>query len=143
MVATSPRMEVVGRAPNVRAIGERIATLRPDVVLLELERHDDDLIPTLLGLADSDNGVRSGPGVVVLSDDPGNAWTSTMLRSGVRGFLPRTASSEEVAAAVEAAAVGLLVIHPDAAESIIPTPSAAGRSGAATSSEALTPREVE
>ncbi len=47
--------------------------------------------------------------VIVLSDDPSPGWLRT---TGVRGVLPSDCSAEELTAAIQAAAAGLLVLHP-------------------------------
>jgi DNA-binding NarL/FixJ family response regulator len=62
-------------------------------------------------------------------------------RSGVRAVLPRQATAEEVIAAIEAAAAGLVVLHPDSADALQAVPSSAGRAWSAA--QPLTPREAE
>ena len=56
------------------------------------------------------------PPLVVLSADPQPPWLGEALRAGVRGVLPREASTAEIAAAIEAAAAGLVVLHPEAVD---------------------------
>src|SRR5262245_5784920 len=52
------------------------------------------------------------PRVVLLADDLARAAFPRLLRLGVRAMLPRDASEDEIAAAVEAVAAGLIVLHP-------------------------------
>jgi DNA-binding NarL/FixJ family response regulator len=54
------------------------------------------------------------------------------LRAGARGALPRESGPEEIAAAVQAVAAGLLVVHPDLADAADPAHAAGAP---------LTPRE--
>jgi NarL family two-component system response regulator YdfI len=79
----------------------------------------------------------SSPPLIVLALDPQPPWLSEALRAGVRGVLPRDASIPEIAAAIEAAAAGLVVLHPEAVESpvvrIRPAPNA----------DPLSAREIE
>jgi DNA-binding NarL/FixJ family response regulator len=75
--------------------------------------------------------------VIVLAVDPQPAWLGEALRAGVRGVLPRDAAIAEIVAAIEAAAAGLVVLHPEAVDG------AAVRTAAAVQGEALSPRELE
>ena len=81
------------------------------------------------GLADA------AAAVILLSEDP--QWTAEALRSGVRAILPRELSAAEMLAAVEAAAAGLVAMHPQDLEALLPV------SHPARKVEALSPREVE
>jgi len=57
--------------------------------------------------------------------------------------LPRQAAPEEIVGAVEAAAAGLIALHPAAAESIWSLLPAPVRTTVAPAGQALTPREIE
>jgi len=142
LVASSPALSVVGSVSGVAALGRAVASLQPHVVLLELEPHEDDPAPALLALADS--SAPAVPAVVVLADDPRGEWTAEALRSGVRAMLPREATAVEIVAAVAAAAVGLVVLHPNAVGLLLPLlPTPARAAPPLASNAALTPREVE
>jgi DNA-binding NarL/FixJ family response regulator len=90
-----------------------------DVIVTDGERFEEllDLSPTAA--------------LVVLGDDP------QVLRSGVRGWLPRNAPSNQIIAAVQAAAAGLVVLAADDVENILAPPRTA------RGTEALSPREAE
>ena len=51
------------------------------------------------------------PPVMLLADDLERTAFIRLLRSGVRAILPRAASAPEIAAGIEAVAVGLVVLH--------------------------------
>ncbi len=139
-----PALEVVGRAANTAALERNVRILQPDVVLYELEQHDDDPMSSLEPLVGGPaRSPRSGPALVVLADDPRGGWAAEALRAGVRGVLPREASAAEIVAAVTAAAAGLVALSPDLIEAILPALSAAPRALPPAPSQALTPREVE
>lgn len=121
LVKASPGLEVVGHADGVKDLAERTRELRPDVVLLEA--HAEELTGELF----------DGAPVVVLSNDAG----VSLLRAGARGVLPADSSAPEIAAAIEAAAAGLAVLHPD----LIQRLQTAAPPVAADS--ALTSREIE
>ena len=65
------------------------------------------------------------------------------LRSGVRAILPREATSEEIVAAIQASAAGLVVLHPDALGSVLFPTSSREQPELDSSDQILTPREIE
>jgi len=67
------------------------------------------------------------PAIVLLTEDARRTLGVEALRAGVRAVLPRRASGEEIIAAIEAAATGLIVIHPDTVGALQPVPSAGRR----------------
>jgi DNA-binding NarL/FixJ family response regulator len=72
------------------------------------------------------------PACVVLSDDEDPLGTGRLSRPGV-ALLPTTATADQILAAIEAVAAGLMVLHADHAGSYTNTPS----------EDPLTPRERE
>ena len=89
------------------------------------------------------------PPIVLLASDPPPSWTAEALRAGVRVALPRSTSASELVAAIEAAAAGLIVLHPDAVKGLLDevpdgaAPMAAGGRIELGAVEALTPRELQ
>lgn len=79
---------------------------------------------------------ESAAAAIVLADDP--SWIAEALRAGIRAVLPRELTSAELVAAVEAAASGLVAIHPHHLDALLPPPSAPARLP-----EALSKREIE
>jgi DNA-binding NarL/FixJ family response regulator len=78
-------------------------------------------------------------GVVLLASDVVGAWTAQARRSGVRAVLRDDATAEELAAAIAAAKVGLVVLHPD----VLRGSGEAGAPRRPGGASALTPRELE
>lgn len=113
-----------------------MATVEADVALLALEPGES---PTLSARAPSDETGRSSA-VVVLGDEPAAAWATRALRSGALGALPRTATADQIVAAVLAAAAGLMVRQPAERNSPLRP---VGSSISTRSLQALTPREME
>lgn len=140
LVVSSPRLAVVGQVASIEAAVRASETLQPDVVLVEHEWDDDLLVPGLLALGAGGHA----PAVVVLTENPSALWAAVALRSRVRAVLPREATAAEIVAAVEAAAAGLVVLHPDTAEAVLASLSVAPTTAAAdTPAHSLTPREIE
>ena len=56
----------------------------------------------------------------MLGDSLPRGWAVRAVRAGAQAVLPRTASADAIAAAVEAAAAGLVVLPPDALAEAMP-----------------------
>jgi len=154
-------LEVVGSAAgDADAVADAVARLAPDVVLLEVERQQQQqtdggggalpaTLPAALVAALGASESRPAlPAAVLLTDDPDATWVASAIRAGVRGALPRGAGTSEIVAAVEGAAAGLVVVHPDFADALLAAlahdaPLGHPPSAVATSSPILTPRESE
>ena len=139
IIGASPALEVAGSAAGTASLLQQIEAAQPDVVLLELEPGDEGPAPSLMAL-----GPLTGSlGVVLLADSPDTAGIVEALRLGARAILPREAQPEEIVAAVEAAAAGLVALHLDSAPALVPLLSSASRTAPGTTQESLTPREIE
>jgi two-component system, NarL family, response regulator YdfI len=139
LLATYPALVTVGRWQVMAGLAAQVEAQQPDVVLLELELPDDDTLAILEALAAGPHP----PAVVVLTDDTHGTWAAEALRTGVQAILPRQAHAREIVAAIEAAAVGLVALHRDTIESLLPMLSSAPRGLPGSSQQALTPREIE
>ena len=83
------------------------------------------------------------PAIILLTEEARRTLGAGALRVGVRAILPRRASGEEIIAAIEAVATGLIVIHPDTVGLFHPVPSASRQADAVIARQPLTPREIE
>ncbi len=117
-------VEIVGSASDLSAA----ADLSADVILVDW---DQEQAHELIEFA------AESPPLIVLATDSQPAWLNEALRAGVRGVLPRDASIAEIAAAIEAVATGLVVLHPEAMDA------APVRAATVAQGEALSPREIE
>lgn len=124
--------EVVGSVP-IAQLAQQAAGLRPDVVVMDSERFDEEL----------PFGNDETPEIVLLTDDAHAAWVIDALRAGARAVMPRDATASELAAAISAAAAGLLALHPATAEALLNSAPAPAMEAAAVTPQSLTPREVE
>jgi len=135
---SSRNAEVVGSAANVEALADLWPDLEADIVLLEAsgeqsERVFDSLVASQLA---------SEFTFVVLSDHSEPRWISEALRAGVRAVLPSDISPEQLVTALEAAAVGLILLHPSKVDAMFPAAESSSRP-LADLAEELTPRESE
>ena len=137
MLAES-RFEIVGSAVDLDSISGQLVEVEPDVVLVEAAADAQEEL--LNSLEDAETAHEYA--VVVLSEQPKTAWLSKALRAGVRAVLPRDATPEQLRAALEAAAAGLVVVHPSGLSEVLPAPT--GLSAPLRElPEPLTPRERE
>ena len=139
LLATHPALVTVGCWQEMASLALQVEAQQPDIVLLELELPDDDTLTILEALAAGPHP----PAFVVLTDDAHGAWVAEALRAGVRSVLPRQVNASAIVAAVEAAAAGLVVLHADIVESLLPTLSSASRALPGSPQQTLTPREIE
>ena len=126
-------IEVVG-ASSLTGLSAAIERHQPDVVLAAVEAHHDEPPEDLIGLAGRDGA----PAIVVLAPDLQTPWTGDALRSGIRAVLPGDLGAREILAAIEAAAAGLAVLHPQDIPALV-----AERPVPAARIQTLTPREVQ
>ena len=139
LLAMHPTLMVVGRWQDMAGLAAQVEAQRPEVVLLELEWPDEETLALLEPLTAGPHP----PAFVVLTDDTHGPWVAEALRIGVQAILPQQAHASEIVAAIEAAAVGLVALHHETLESLLPMPSSAPRGLPGSSQQALTPREIE
>ena len=128
------RIEVVGSASNLESASEALAEEDADVLLVDAA---NGFVEELLEML-SATEVTKETAVVVLLDQSAPVWAAQAVQAGVRGVLSNDADAEQLAAALEAAASGLFVLHPDEVRSERSSPE---RSVTLELSEHLTARE--
>jgi DNA-binding NarL/FixJ family response regulator len=135
LLRANSKLDVLTLSAGARAEGEGPADLTPDVIVADWEAGEQELARDLLDWA------RAREAVILLSEDFASATASDLLRAGVKAVLSWGATERELGAAVEAVAAGLIVLAPDHAEELSPSPAANGDRTAFA--EALTRREIE
>jgi DNA-binding NarL/FixJ family response regulator len=126
------------------ALADDIETYEPQVVLLAVEPRGDTPPNVASRIALSPDAVSRTPAFVLLADTPSVQWIVDALRSGARSVLPRDATPDEIIAALEAAAVGLVTLPAELAAdfvSAVRAPIVARPAGAPA--QPLTRREIE
>lgn len=135
LLARGGGFAVLGAAPTGN-LADVVAETEPDVVLVALESGEEPPLPLALA---PDMAARQ-PAVVVLGDEPVDRWGPRALRAGARAVLPRTASADEIDAAIGAAVAGLVALPADLE---LWAPRAPTPVGAPAPAQPLTPREAE
>ena len=128
------RIEVVGTASSVETAAEALVEQDADVLLVEVSNDSaEELLETLAA-----TGVTGETAVVVLLDQSAPVWASQAVQAGVRGVLSGGANAGQLTVAIEAAANGLFVLHPD---EVRPEPAPRTQAATVELSEPLTARE--
>ncbi|MCX7593211.1 MAG: response regulator transcription factor [Fischerella sp.] len=134
VLTSDPRLVIAGSSSNLDVLSTEITQLQPDVVLLDLSGHPQDIewkqqYPTA---------------IIVIVDESKSIDLEAALRAGVRGVLLNVCTESEIIAAVEAVASGLVVLHPDAIEYLLNLSELSASNPALLNPvQALTPREIE
>ena len=140
ILRANPDLSVVGVASDPDTLATLIIAESPDVVLMELGLQDEEPVSEKLVALSTLTEVA----IVLLGDTFQGDWITEALRLGVRAVLPRRATTEEILQAVLAAAAGLVVLHPDAIDLLLPVLSSVTQPvDEASLVQALTPREIE
>jgi DNA-binding NarL/FixJ family response regulator len=142
------RVLVVARSAIERAGLEALLAERGHVLVSgKLEDSAADVALVLLApgetfpqLEHSPDAAGRAPGLVLLGDDGPRGWEVRAARAGARAVLPRSASADAIAAAVDAVAAGLVVLPADALDGTLSTSAA---THATPAPQALTAREAQ
>jgi two-component system, NarL family, response regulator YdfI len=131
-------VEVVGSVANFEILADQWSDVETDIVLVEASGEQSETVMDSLTVS----RLASEATFVVLSDHSEPRWISEALRAGVRAVLPSDISPEQLIAALEAAAAGLILLHPTEVDSMFPAAGLSSRPFADLAEE-LTPRESE
>ena len=157
LLAAAPSLVVVGTVSEHRAgdaeapsLAELVAPLAPDVVVLVADGApprlaDDGVDGGTTGRWREGRSAAERPAVVLLADLADPRAVVRAVRAGVRGVLPREAGADEIVAAVEAVAAGLLALPADLADELLAgvAPEPVGAAAPPPPTVTLTPRERE
>ena len=127
-------IEVVGEAADGQEAVEQAASLRPDVILMDLVMPRLDGLAAMRALREGLSGAR----VIVLTSFLDDDKLLPALRAGAAGYLLKNAQPQELARAVRAAHAGQALLDPVVAARLVETLAA---NGGVEPLDRLTPRE--
>jgi DNA-binding NarL/FixJ family response regulator len=138
LLASLPGVDVVAVAATGREAVREAVTLRPDVLIMDLQ------MPDLDGLAATREIRRAAPEVAVLvltmfADDDS---IFSAMRAGARGYLLKGAEQDDIARAIRGVAAGEAIFGPGVAQRVLGFFAAPARANAEPFPE-LTARERE
>jgi two-component system, NarL family, response regulator LiaR len=116
LLSQEPGIEIVGEAGDGQQAVDVVAATRPDVLLLDLYMPAMDghaVIATLYGLTQQVRETAHRPAVVVLTSATDDEHLVRAMGVGATSYLLKTASAEQVIAAVRDAAAGTASLSPE------------------------------
>jgi two-component system, NarL family, response regulator YdfI len=129
---------VAGSSSHLDSLAEQVLNAEPDAVLVDATSENAaSLLEALIA-----SEVAAETTVVVLLENAPPGWVAAALRAGVRGILPPEVSVDQLAAALQAAIAGLLIVHPSELPAALPAATISS-SPPNELAEPLTPRERE
>jgi DNA-binding NarL/FixJ family response regulator len=142
MFASAPDVEVVGQAGDGSEAVRLAATLRPDVILMDLRMPGMDGVTAITELARHGHTAR----VLVLTTYDTDSYVLPAIEAGATGYLLKDAPRDELLRAVRAAAGGEAVLAPTVAARLMSRlrePSDGPRAASPPGWEPLSQRELE
>ena len=115
MFAAEPGLEVVGEAGDGAEAVRLAETLRPDVILMDLQMPGVDGLAAIAELAK--RGVTAR--VLVLTTYDADGYVVPAIEAGATGYLLKDAPRDELLRAVRAAADGQSVLAPSVASTLM------------------------
>jgi DNA-binding NarL/FixJ family response regulator len=115
LLRNQPEWEVCGEAGDGREAVEKVLTLKPDVVILDIG------MPNLNGLEATRQILKTNPRikVLVLTLHDSDQVVQEVLNAGARGFLLKTDAARDLVAAVEALRRGKTYFTPKVAAMVL------------------------
>lgn len=115
LLESQPDMRIVGEAENGRDAVAKVRTLRPDVVLMDIE------MPDMNGIEATRQIREAAPDTAVLAltmyeDDQ---YFFEMLRAGAAGYVPKRAAPDELVTAIRAVSQGQVFLYPSLAGRLV------------------------
>ncbi len=108
LLNTDGHFSIVGQARNGREAVEMAASLKPDVILMDIA------MPLLNGLESTRQILAANPAakIIILSAHSDDEYIDQMRQAGVSGFLEKQTSAEILTTAIRQVAKGNIVFSP-------------------------------
>lgn len=139
LLDTEPDIEVVGEATNGVEALTKIASLLPDVVLMDLEMPQMDGIEAITRLQDSKSEAR----ILVLTSFATEEKVLPAIKAGALGYLLKDSSPEDLVQAIRDVHHGQSSLHPKIARMLLKELKAPPEIQPENAPNPLTERELE
>jgi NarL family two-component system response regulator LiaR len=132
-------IEVVGQSANGQEAIDLVKNLKPEVVVMDLS------MPRMDGTQATERilGLKEAPAIVILSVHSDSALAQQLIRQGVKGYLLKMSTAEELPLAIRAASRGELYLSPAITDSVISTLIDPVEKAPESTADLLSPRERE
>jgi DNA-binding NarL/FixJ family response regulator len=115
LLSAQADLEIVGEAGNGREAVELVASLRPDVVVMDVTMPELNGIEATRRLTAENPHIR----VVALSMHKDSVYVREILRAGARGYLLKDSVADDLVAAVRAVAGGEGYLSPAISNAVL------------------------
>ena len=146
LIDKEPDMTVVGDASNGVQALELALTLKPDIVVMDVQMPEmDGVEATRLIVGSQDGGSEAPPQVIVLTTFNVDDAVHRAIRAGAAGFVLKDAAPDDLPAAIRNVAAGDAWLDPKVTRRLLPEFAARPLKEVPTPEQlaALTPRERE
>lgn len=132
-----PDMEIIGEASNGREAVEAMASLKPDVILMDLMMPVMDGVEAIRQIKERNPDIR----ILVLTTFAGEDKIFPAIKAGALGYQLKDSDPDELVDAIRQVYRGESALHPIVARKVLQELSKPAEK--APTSEPLTPREME
>jgi two-component system response regulator NreC len=138
LLDSTPNVEVVGEAGDGYEVLEKLDTLQPDIILMDLSMPNLDGIETTRQVMKKDPSVK----ILILTIHEDEGLLKEAIKSGAAGYIVKRAAESELNAAIRAIQQGNMYVHPALTRALMRDISPATEPTMVPIEE-LTPREVD
>jgi two-component system response regulator NreC len=133
-------IEIVGEAENGREAVEKVRTLQPDVVLMDVQMPDMNGIEATRRIKE----VAPQTAVLALTMHEDDHYFFEMLHAGASGYVPKRAAPDELIEAIQTVSQGNVFLYPSLATRLVQDYLHRAQAGdQPLVQDDLTPRELE
>jgi DNA-binding NarL/FixJ family response regulator len=132
-------VEVIGEAGTGYEAVERVESLKPDVIVMDLSMPQLDGVQAASRILELDVPTQ----VVIVSMHADTTIIHNLVRRGIKGYLLKNALADELILAIRSASAGKLYLSPTISEAVMNMLIAPVHEQAGDGTDPLTPRERE
>jgi two-component system response regulator NreC len=133
------QIEIVGEAESGTEAVEKVKTLRPDIVLMDIQMPDMNGIQATRLI----KGIAPDTAVLALTMYEDDQYFFEMLKAGASGYVPKRAAPDELVSAIRTVSQGEVFLYPTLATRLVQDYLKRPETEDEPTAKELTPRERE